>query len=281
VIQIGAAVGTITSIGIRSTRIITKDNVAITVPNGKMGASEVINESTADDTSLRIKLPIKAAYGTDPEIIRDILVTAAHETKQVLKDKKIRAVLSDFQQEQITFTLLCWVAEPKLKSSTLSALRERVYLRFLKDNIAIAAPDKREIEITKQPELTQRVAITAMPPLDQSITVKEMPELRQSVSIKDIPELIQSVAIKEAPELRHSVAIKELPELLQSVSIKELPELIQSIMIKEMPDRKGTLSIKEIPDLFGAGPARKILKPETIKKPAPENPPEPPQQDKE
>lgn len=202
VIQIGTAVGTITSIGIRSTRIITKDNVGITVPNGKMGASEVINESTADDTSLRIKLPIKAAYGINPDIIRDILVSAAHETKQVLKDKKIKAVLSDFQQEQITFTLLCWVAEPKLKSSTLSALREKIYSRFLEDNIAIAAADKREIEITKQPERTQRVAITAIPPLDQSIAVKEIPNLFGSGPVRKIlkPESVASSLVENPPE---------------------------------------------------------------------------------
>ncbi|MCK5813175.1 MAG: mechanosensitive ion channel family protein [Cocleimonas sp.] len=285
VIQIGAQVGTVASIGIRSTRIITKDNVGITVPNGKMGASDVINESSAEDTSLRIKLAISAAYGVDPAIIRDILITAANETKQVKKDKKISAVLSDFQQDKITFTLLCWISEPTLKSGALSALREKIYIRFLQDNIPISAPDRREIAITKQANLKQEVSITSIPVLEQSIAVKEIPaliqsisvkemptvnqsvsikdipDLVQSVSIKDIPELIQSVAIKEMPELAHSVAITEIPELIQSVSIKDIPELIQSIMIKEMPDRNGTLSIKEIPDLFGSGQVRKIFKP--------------------
>jgi hypothetical protein len=189
-----------------------------------MGASEVINESTADDTSLRIKLPVKAAYGVAPDIIRNILMDAAHNTEAVLKDKKINVVLSDFQHEQqVTFTLMCWVADPNKKSGALSALREKIYIRFLNDNIPISAPTKNETNITKQANLTQEIAITAIP----------------SVSIKDIPELIQSVAIKD------------------------IPELIQSITIKDMPDRNGTLSIKEIPDLFGSGKARKIPKVET------------------
>jgi small-conductance mechanosensitive channel len=253
VVQVGAEVGTVASIGIRSTRIITKDNVGITVPNGKMGASEVINESTTSgDTSLRIKLPVKAAYGVDPKVIRHIMLTAAQETDNVLKDKKISVVLSDFQSEQITFTLLCWIPEPRLKSGTLSALREKVYIHFLKDNIPIAAPNRREIEITKQADLKQQVAVTAIPSLDQTININK------------IPEIIQSISIKDMPELTHSVAIKELPELIQSVAIKDIPELIQSIVIKEMPDRKGSLSITEIPDLFGTGKARKIHKPEAV-----------------
>lgn len=256
VIHIGGAVGTIASIGIRSTRIITKDNVGITVPNGKMGASEVINESTADDTSLRIKLPIQAAYGIDPETIREIMITAAKETENVLKDKKIAVVLSDFQQYQITFTLLCWIPQPGLKSGTLSQLREKIYLRFLKDQIEMALPEKRDV---------QQIEVTSVPELVQSIAVNKIPEISQKIAIKEIPELIQSIAIKEMPELIQSIVIKEMPKLIHSIAIKEIPELIQSIAIKEMPDRNGTLSIKEIPDLFGSGRPRKIPKP-TIRK---------------
>lgn len=249
VIQIGAQVGTVTSIGIRSTRIVTKDNVGITVPNGKMGASDVINESSAKDTSLRIKLSISAAYGVDPTIIRDILITAANETKQVQKDKKISAVLSDFQQDKITFTLLCWVSEPTLKSGALSALREKIYIHFLKDNIPISAPDRREIAITEQANLKQEVSITAIPPLEQSIAVKEIPALIQSISVKDIPELIQSIIVKEMPTINQSVSIKDIPDLVQSVSVKEMPELIQSISIKDIPELIQSVAIKEMPEL--------------------------------
>ncbi len=206
VIQIGAQVGTITSIGIRSTRIITKDNVGITVPNGKMGASEVINESTADDTSLRIKLPIQAAYGVDPETIRDIMITAAKETANVLKDKKIAVVLSDFQQYQITFTLLCWIPEPRLKSGTLSQLRERIYVRFLKDDIPISLPEKREVAITEQADDVQQIEITSIPELLQSIAIKEMPDRNGTLSIKEIPDLFGS---GQARNLRTPVATKQ------------------------------------------------------------------------
>ncbi len=192
VIQIGSQVGTITSIGIRSTRIITKDNIGITVPNGKMGASEVINESTTDDTSLRIKLPILTAYGVDPETIREIMITAAKETKNVLQDKKIEVILSDFQQYQITFILLCWIPEPELKSSTLSQLRERIYIRFLKDDIPISLPKKHEMAIIEQADGVQQIEITAIPELLQSITIKEMPDRNGTLSIKEIPDLFGS-----------------------------------------------------------------------------------------
>jgi len=249
IIQVGAQVGVITSIGIRSTRILTKDNVGITIPNGKMGASEVINESTAEDKSLRIKLPIKAAYGINPEIIREIILTAAQETESVLKDKKSTVIVSDFQEEQVTFTLLCWIAEPGAKSSTLAAVREKIYVRFLKDDIAVSIPKKHEIDITKQADLVQQIAITAVPPLDQSITVKEIPELLQSVSIKDIPDLIQSIRVKEVPELTQSVSIKDIPDLIQSITVKEIPELIQSISIKDIPELIQSVAIKEMPEL--------------------------------
>lgn len=195
VIQIGAQAGTITSIGIRSTRILTKDNIGITVPNGKMGASEVINESTAEDTSLRIKLSIQAAYGVDPKTIREIMLGAAKETASVLQDKKMAVLLSDFQPYQTTFTLLCWIPEPDLKSNTLATLREKIYLHFLKDDIPLSLPEKREangiqqIEITAIPELLQSIAIKQLPEITQSIAIKEMPDRNGTLSIKEIPDI--------------------------------------------------------------------------------------------
>ena len=249
VIQVGTEVGTITSIGIRSTRIVTKDNIGITVPNGKMGASTVVNESSAEDTSLRIKLPINVAFGVIPETIREIVTDIAKNTKNIMKDKKITVILSDFQQQQLTLTLLCWIPEPKLKSSILSELREKIYLAFLEHKIPISLPEERAVAITEQADAIQQVEITSIPTLQQSLVVKEIPELIQSISIKDLPEVLQSVSIKE------------LPELLQSISIKDMPEVKQSVAITEMPDRNGTLSIKEIPDLFGSGSAKNIPKP--------------------
>lgn len=193
VIQIGENIGTITSIGIRSTRIITKDNVGITVPNGKMGSSAVVNESTADDTSLRIKLLVQAAYGVDPETIRKIMMSAAKETGNVIQDKKIAVTLADVQQHQVTFSLLCWIPQPGLKSSTLSTLREKIYLHFLRDNIAITLPEKRDL---------QRIEITTVPELTQSLVIKEMPDRNSTISIKEIPDLFGTGQARNLREAR-------------------------------------------------------------------------------
>ncbi|MCK5901679.1 MAG: mechanosensitive ion channel family protein [Cocleimonas sp.] len=201
VIQVGDQVGTVTHIGIRSTRILTRNNVGITVPNGKIGTSEVINESTTEDSSLRIQLPISAAYGIEPAVLREILMTAAKETQQVQQHKKIRAVLSDVQTDQVTFTLICWVADPTLKSDALFMMREKIYLRFLKDNIPISAPDRREIAITEQADLIQQVAITSLPPLEQSISINTLPKLDHSIAIKEMPDRNGTLSIKEIPDL--------------------------------------------------------------------------------
>ena len=57
--------GAVTHIGIRSTRILTRDDVEITVPNSIMGNVKIINESGGPYEKYRIRIKVGVAYGSD------------------------------------------------------------------------------------------------------------------------------------------------------------------------------------------------------------------------
>lgn len=149
VIEVKGEVGEITQIGLRSTRIMTAQNVEIVIPNGILGATEIINKSVYLMDHLLIKLPVKAAYGVDPRIIRTILTSAAEENADVLNEEPITVVLEEFNQAQTTFILICYIKEASLRLSTIWALREDIYMRFLEQNIEVALPEREEVTISQ------------------------------------------------------------------------------------------------------------------------------------
>ncbi|MGV6809049.1 MAG: mechanosensitive ion channel family protein [bacterium] len=151
IIEVKGEVGKIVQIGIRSTRIRTPQNIEIIIPNGKMGASEVINKTAIPVESMGITLNIQAAYGVDPKKIRDILTQVAKDNENVLQEEDITVSLDDFNQAHTNFTLSCRIKEGSLKKSTLSAMREQAYLAFLSQNIEVALPSKEHITITDFP----------------------------------------------------------------------------------------------------------------------------------
>lgn len=151
IIEVKGEVGKIVQIGIRSTRIRTPQNIEIIIPNGKMGSSEVINKTAIPVESMSIKLNIQAAYGVDPQKIRDILTQVAKENEHVLQEEYITVSLDDFNQAQTNFTLSCQIKEGSLKKSTLAAMREQAYLAFLANHIEVALPNKEHVSITEFP----------------------------------------------------------------------------------------------------------------------------------
>jgi len=57
--------GMVSHIGLRSTRILTRDDVEITVPNGIIGNSKIINEAGGPSAKHRIRIAVGVAYGSD------------------------------------------------------------------------------------------------------------------------------------------------------------------------------------------------------------------------
>ncbi|MEE4330563.1 MAG: mechanosensitive ion channel domain-containing protein, partial [Wenzhouxiangella sp.] len=56
--------GEVTKVGIRSTRLLTRDDVEITVPNSEMANAKIYNESGGRWVKFRIRIKVGVAYGS-------------------------------------------------------------------------------------------------------------------------------------------------------------------------------------------------------------------------
>jgi len=143
--------GEITHIGIRSTRLRTRDDIEITVPNSVMGNTKIINESGGPHEKFRIRVAVGVAYGSDIDKVRDILMDIALKDESVCEDPEPRVRFRTFGASSLDFELLCWIEQPVLRGRVLDALNCQVYKRFIEENIEIPY-SKHDLYIKQMPD---------------------------------------------------------------------------------------------------------------------------------
>jgi MscS family membrane protein len=95
IVLAGKERGEVMEIGIRSTRIKTRDDVMISIPNSIIANSQITNES-APIPSYRVRIPIGVAYGSDIDQVEKILLDIATANANVITDDPPRVRFREF-----------------------------------------------------------------------------------------------------------------------------------------------------------------------------------------
>jgi small-conductance mechanosensitive channel len=139
--------GTVVEVGIRSTTLMTRDEVLVTVPNSALNAAKIINES-APQRRRRIRVPIGVAYGTDVDGFEGLVVGIAEEEALVLDSPKPRMRFRRFGDSALEYELLCWVASPTRRARATHELNRAIYKELATRGIEIPYP-KRDLTVTR------------------------------------------------------------------------------------------------------------------------------------
>lgn len=146
----GGERGEITKIGIRSTRLLTRDDIEVTVPNSVMGNTKIINESGGPHEKHRIRVQVGIAYGSDIDLVREILMQVGESDEFTCGDPEPRVRFRRFGPSSLDFELLCWIDQPALRGRILDRLNSAVYKAFIKEGIEIPY-SKQDIYIKEMP----------------------------------------------------------------------------------------------------------------------------------
>ena len=138
--------GTVVQVGIRSTTLMTRDEVLVTVPNSALNAAKIINES-APQRRRRIRVPVGVAYGTDVDEFEELVVDIAAQESLVLDSPKPRMRFRRFGDSALEYELLCWVASPTRSARATHELNRRIYQELTDRGIEIPYP-KRDFTLT-------------------------------------------------------------------------------------------------------------------------------------
>ena len=126
--------GTIEDIGIFYTVMRTPDNRQVTIPNGTVMGTEIVNYSVKD--TRRVDLVFNVAYGTDVDKVRSILLEEAGKHPLTLDDPAPFARLTKQSESSLDFTLRVWVNAGDYWTVNFDLL-ETLNNRFEKEGIEI------------------------------------------------------------------------------------------------------------------------------------------------
>jgi small-conductance mechanosensitive channel len=142
--------GEVTRVGIRSTRILTRDDVEIIVPNSVMANTKIINESGGRWVKFRIRLKVGVAYGSDPPQVVELLERVAGEHETVCRDPEPRVRMRGFGDSSLDFELLCWVDHPSERGVVTHELFMHIYRALGEAGIEIPFP-QRDLWVRRLP----------------------------------------------------------------------------------------------------------------------------------
>ncbi len=140
--------GEVMQIGIRSTRIKTRDDVMITIPNSIITNAMVVNQSSPMPL-FRIRLRFGVAYGSDISQVEDIVLKQATSNSLAAENPEPQVRFRAFGQSALEFELLCWAKRPHDQGSLLHELNVGIYDAFNAAGIKIPFP-QRDVHIRNE-----------------------------------------------------------------------------------------------------------------------------------
>lgn len=142
--------GVVTHIGLRSTRLMTRDDVEITIPNGIIGNGKIINEAGGPSEKHRIRIGVGVAYGSDIDHVIETLEKVAADNEEVCRSPAPRVRFRTFGNSSLDFELLCWIDRPVDRGRLRHDLNCAVYKAFAENKIEIPYP-QRDVHVRTMP----------------------------------------------------------------------------------------------------------------------------------
>ena len=142
--------GQVTHIGLRSTRMLTRDDVEVSIPNSVMGNAKIVNEAGGPPQRYRIRTSVGVAYGSDIDKVMDVLRDVADKQPEVHQEPEPRVRFRTFGESSLDFDLLCWIEQPADRGRVAHELNCAIYRQFANAGIAIPFP-QRDLYVKEMP----------------------------------------------------------------------------------------------------------------------------------
>lgn len=105
-----------------------------------------------NDNRGRLRVSVGVAYGTDTELVQNLLLQCADNHPEVITDGSVtkpRAWFQQFGDSSLNFDLLCHIKEIEMKLQVRSELHTMIDKVFKEHNISIPFP-QRDVHLFEQ-----------------------------------------------------------------------------------------------------------------------------------
>ncbi|MDE0887769.1 MAG: mechanosensitive ion channel family protein [Myxococcota bacterium] len=134
--------GEVVKIGLRSTRLMTRDDVEITLPNAHIANAKVVNESGGPHEKTRVVVQVGVAYGSDVEEVHAVLLAAAQSVPSVVADPAPYVRFIEMGDSALLFRIQAWVDAPAQRGACIDGLNTAIYQALGRAQIEIPFPQR-------------------------------------------------------------------------------------------------------------------------------------------
>lgn len=141
VIEVEGKVGKIIEIKLRTTRAITRDDKIIIIPNHILIRNSIYN-FTQNRKTTREEIEVGVAYGSDTNMVKELLLESVKDHKGVLLKPKPFVTFDDFGDSALIFKLKFFVKDSFRVPTLASDIRFGIDELFRENNITIPFPQR-------------------------------------------------------------------------------------------------------------------------------------------
>ena len=132
--------GLVMDIGLRSTKIQTWDGEFITIPNGKLADSRILNFT--QPANVRTAIDFGVEYGSEPAKVRRVVMDVIGKLPNAIKEPAPKIMMMEMGDFALKFRALFWVNTFDVKFDTKAFATEEIYNALNKAGIGIPFPTR-------------------------------------------------------------------------------------------------------------------------------------------
>jgi small-conductance mechanosensitive channel len=148
IIEVEGKMGQVENIKLRTTRVITTDNRVVIVPNHLFLTNSLYNYTSNSEVTREI-IEVGVAYGSDLQLVKEVLLQIVNKHPDVLKDPKPVVLFMDFGDSSLNFRLAFSVKDSFNARFPKSDIRFEIDRLFREHNITIPFP-QRDVHFYKK-----------------------------------------------------------------------------------------------------------------------------------
>jgi len=141
IIELNGIICKVQEIHLRTTKVLTRDDTNIILPNTDLTRSRIINW-TLNDVDARFEIKVGVDYSSDINLVMNLMVEAANSVSLVQQTPKPFVRFVEFSDSSIDFTVHFWLEEVFRAENIKSDIRIKIFELFTKNNVKIPFPQR-------------------------------------------------------------------------------------------------------------------------------------------
>lgn len=153
VVEMEGRVGRVIDIKLRTTRLLTRDDKVMIIPNHKF-TKDIILNFTQNHRTTRELVRVGVAYGSDTELVKKLLLESVTEQPGITKKPAPFVLFEDFGDSALIFSINFFVTDSFVDPKIKSQVRYNVDQKFRDNGITIPFP-QRDVHFFPNREKTE------------------------------------------------------------------------------------------------------------------------------